>query len=354
MRIRYHQLFFFFVLILLALGVLFVFDASVAEAYQQFNDKFYFARQQLVWAGFGLIAMFISSYIPMKWFRFIGPVVFFGSLAMLVGVLIPGIGTKVQGARRWLIFGPVRMQPAELMKTGMILYFSSWLSTHQRLGPAFLLIGLVFSLIMLQPDLGSALVIVSIGIGLFIAAGGKWLHLSIMTGLGVLFILLLIITSPYRLNRVKTFLNQEGDPLGASYHIRQITIALGSGGLFGQGIGQSRQKYQYIPEASTDSIFAIAAEEIGFVGTSVILVIFLSLLLVGFRIAQQSSDPYTRLVAIGCVIWIGTQTAINLGSIVSLIPLTGVPLPYISYGGSSLLSILAASGILMGIGRRSS
>ena len=259
MNIRLHQLFFLLVLLLLALGVLFVFDASVAEAYQQFNDKFYFARQQLAWAGIGLVAMVISSYIPMKWLRFIGALVFFGALAMLIGVLIPGIGSKVQGARRWLIFGPIRMQPTELMKTGMILYFSSWLSSHQRPLPFLFFMTLIFGLIMLQPDLGSALIIAVIGIGLFVASGGKWLHLGAMTGIGLLGIVLLIMISPYRMNRVKTFFNQEGDPLGASYHIRQITIALGSGGWIGQGIGQSRQKYQYIPEASTDSSFAIAA-----------------------------------------------------------------------------------------------
>jgi len=353
MNMRSHQLLFFLVLVLLGLGVLFVFDASVAEAYQQFGDKFYFARQQLVWAGIGLIAMLISSYAPLKWLRFLGMFVFFTALAMLIMVLIPGIGAKVQGARRWLIFGPFRLQPAELMKMGMVLYFSSWLSTHQRLAPFAFLMTLIFGLIMVQPDLGSALVIVAIGVGMFIAAGGKWIHLGMMGVVGMIGIVLLIFASPYRMNRVKTFLDQEGDPLGASYHIRQITIALGSGGWFGQGIGQSRQKYQYIPEASTDSIFAIAAEEIGFLGSCVMLILFLSVLLVGFRICQCTHDRYARLVAVGCVIWIGSQTFLNLGSIVSLVPLTGVPLPYVSYGGSSLLSILAASGILMGIGRRS-
>jgi cell division protein FtsW len=212
----------------------------------------------------------------------------------------------------------------------------------------------IFGLVMLQPDLGSALVLGAIGFGMYVAAGGQIKHVMAIIGIGLLGILLLIVVSPYRRDRLKTFFSAEEDPLGASYHIRQITIALGSGGWFGQGFGQSRQKYQYIPEASTDSIFSIAAEEVGFVGSTVILLLYVGLMFTGLKIAEKPSDTYARLVAVGIVTWLGAQTAINLGSIVSIIPLTGVPLPYISYGGSALVSVLAASGILMGIGRRTS
>lgn len=349
---RLDRVLFFLVIILLLLGVLFVFDASVAEAFQQFNDKFYFARQQLLWAGAGLIIMMIASYFPAKFLKFIGVWVFFLALASLAAVLIPGIGSKVQGARRWIVLGPIRYQPAELMKMGMVLYFSSWLSKHQRPLPFLFFIGVVFGLVMLQPDLGSALVLGAIGFGMYIAAGAEWKHVLGIIGIGALGILMLILVSPYRMERLKTFFSAEEDPLGASYHIRQITIALGSGGWFGQGFGQSRQKYQYIPEASTDSIFSIAAEEIGFVGSSLMLLLYFLLFMTGLKIAEKPADTYIRLVAVGIVVWLSAQMAINLGSIVSLIPLTGVPLPFISYGGSSLVSVLAASGILMGIGRR--
>jgi cell division protein FtsW len=349
---KYHRWIILVVLLLLGLGVIFVFDASVAEAYQQFGDKYYFARQQLLWAGLGLMVMLFSSFIPIKFLRFVGGALFFGSLLLLLLVLIPGIGTKVQGARRWLVFGPARLQPAELMKMGMILYFSDWLSKHQKVGPFLFFMAVIFGLIMLQPDLGSALVLGSIGFGMYIAAGGPWKHIAAVAGCGVLGIVLLVLISPYRMERVKTFLSAENDPLGASYHIRQITIALGSGGWLGQGIGQSRQKYQYIPEASTDSIFAIAAEEVGFIGAGFIVSLYLSLVVLGTKIAEKVADPYARLVAIGMTIWIGSQTAINLGAVVSLIPLTGVPLPFISYGGSALILLLAGSGILIGIGRR--
>ncbi len=349
---RLDRVLFFLVLILLIVGVLFVFDASVAEAFQQFNDKFYFARQQVVWAGIGLVIMFASSYVPMKWLKYTGWVVFFFALLSLVLVLIPGVGSKIQGARRWIVLGPVRYQPAELMKMGMVLYFSSWLNKHQKPGTFLFFMTVIFVLVMLQPDLGSALVLGTIGFGMYIAAGGQWKHVLAIVGIGLLGVLGFIVISPYRMERVKTFFSTEGDPLGSSYHIRQITIALGSGGWFGQGFGQSRQKYQYIPEASTDSIFSIAAEEVGFVGSGVILALYFFVVLTGFKISEKPADTYVRLVAVGLVTWLGAQTFINLGSIVSLIPLTGVPLPFISYGGSALVSVLAASGILMGIGRR--
>ena len=349
---RLDSVLFFLVLILLIVGVLFVFDASVAEAFQQFNDKFYFARQQVVWAGVGLAVMLASSYVPMRWWKHTGWVVFYFAILSLLLVLIPGVGTKIQGARRWIVLGPVRYQPAELMKMGMVLYFSAWLSKHQKPGTFLFFMAAIFGLVMLQPDLGTALVLGTIGFGMYIAAGGQWKYVFSIVGIGFVGVVGLIAISPYRMERLKTFFSTEADPLGSSYHIRQITIALGSGGWFGQGFGQSRQKYQYIPEASTDSIFSIAAEEVGFVGSGIILALYFFVLLVGLKIAEKPADKYVRLVAVGLVTWLGAQTVINLGSIVSLIPLTGVPLPFISYGGSALVSVLAGSGILMGVGRR--
>ncbi|HZZ99040.1 MAG TPA: putative lipid II flippase FtsW [Candidatus Saccharimonadia bacterium] len=339
--------------ILVALGVLFVFDASVAEAFQNFNDKFYFAKQQIFWAGTGMIALWIASLLPMKFYKAIGMPLFFGSLVLLVAVLIPGIGTTVQGAQRWIVLGPARFQPAELTKIGMILYFSQWLLKKQHSIPFLTLTGAIFLLLLKQPDLGTALILGAIAVSIFIGAGGSWKSIAGVGIFGIIGVLALIIISPYRMQRLEAFQNPDKDPLGASYHIRQITIALGSGGLFGQGIGQSRQKYQYIPEASTDSIFAITAEEIGFVGALAVLGLYILVIWHGFRISEHATDQYSRLVALGIVTWIGMQTILNLGSIVALVPLTGVPLPYISYGGSSLISILAASGILIGIGKRS-
>lgn len=341
------------ILLLVALGVVFVFDASVAEAYQTFGDRFHFARQQVYWVVAGITVLLITSFIPMKMYKFASVPLFFVSLALLVAVLIPGIGTTVQGAQRWINLGAFRFQPAELAKLGVVLYFSQWLLKKHATIPFLTLVGLLFGLLLLQPDLGTALVLVSIAGSIYIGAGGSWKSVLGAGGVGVVAIVLMIAVSPYRMQRLAAFQDPERDPLGASYHIRQITIALGSGGLFGQGIGKSRQKYQYIPEASTDSIFAIAAEEIGFVGSIILLSLFLTVIWQGYRIAEHAPDQYSRLVALGITTWIGMQTVLNLGSIVALVPLTGVPLPYISYGGSAMISILAASGILIGIGRRS-
>ena len=347
-----ERLMFLTILLLLIAGVLFVFDASVAEAFYQFGDKYYFAKQQVLWAGLGLLALIVCSFVPVKVWKMVSSPVFFLSLGLLALVLLPGIGTTVQGAQRWIVYGGFRFQPAELAKLAVIFYFPTWLIHHQRIGPFAFFTTLLFGLLLFQPDLGTALVLMAICVGLYVSAGGSWKYIVGFGGVGILGVLLIVLVSPYRMQRITAFLNPETDPLGASYHIRQITIALGSGGLFGQGIGQSRQKYQYIPEASTDSIFAIAAEEIGFIGALVMLGLFSVVFIQGFAIAEKTKDPYEKLVATGIVIWVTSQTILNLGSIVALVPLTGVPLPFISYGGSSLISLLAGSGILIGVGRR--
>jgi len=340
------------IVILLLLGVIFVFDSSVAEAFQQFGDKYYFAKQQVVWIGIGLTALMIAAVLPPTLYRNIGGLLFFGSIMLLILVLVPGIGTAVQGARRWIVLGQFRFQPSELAKIGLILYFSSWFVKHQKMLPFVFLLSFVFGLLLLEPDLGTALIISAIAFGMYVAAGGRWKYVFYIAAGGIAAIALLIAVSPYRRERLKAYINPELDPLGSSYHIRQITIALGSGGWIGQGIGKSRQKYQYIPEASTDSIFAIAAEEVGFVGSIVILLLFLLLIREGFFIAEHTEDQYLRLVAVGITVWIASQTIVNLGAVTALFPLTGVPLPYFSYGGSSLVTTLAASGILVGIGRK--
>lgn len=352
MKIRPEKILFVCILLAVSLGVGLVYDASVAEAFTQFGDKMYFARQQIIWAGAGLASMLVSSFLPMGFWKKFGMLLFFFSFLSLIFVVIPGFGTLVQGARRWIIVGPIRFQPSELAKLGMILYFSSWLTKHQRGMPFFFLTSAIFGLIMLEPDLGTGLIILSIAVALFVTAGGSWRYVSGFSVVGALAIGALILLSPYKLQRVASYLNPEADPQGTSYHIRQITIALGSGGWFGQGIGKSRQKYRYIPEASTDSIFAIAAEELGFVGSVGILLLYAVIVMQGFRIAKRAKGKHDQLVAVGVTTWIAAQTLLNLGSVVALVPLTGVPLPFLSYGGSSLISMLASSGILIGIGRK--
>ncbi|MEP7167671.1 MAG: putative peptidoglycan glycosyltransferase FtsW [Candidatus Woesebacteria bacterium] len=351
MNVRALNLTIFFLTIgFIAFGLLVIYDVSVVESFATFGDAYYFLRSQALWAAISVVGLIIVSKIPTKWWLSLGPILFGLAVLLLIGVLIPSIGVRVGGARRWLSIAGFSLQPAELMKMGLVLYLSTWLLKPRRFLSFALLIGLLFGLIMLQPDLGSGLILLSIAAGMYIGAGKPIKHLIWMFGAGIVGILLLILVSPYRMQRLTTFLNPESDPQGKSYHIRQITIALGNGGLFGQGIGKSKQKYRYIPEASTDSIFAIMAEELGFAVCGMIIIGYMTLVYrmsAKVEILEQGSAP--QLLALGILTWIAAQILVNLSSVVALIPLTGVPLPFISYGGTALLSLCIAIGLFIGI-----
>ncbi|MBI4035299.1 MAG: putative lipid II flippase FtsW [Candidatus Chisholmbacteria bacterium] len=339
------------VLVLVAFGILMVYNASVVEAFSRFSDKFYFAKLQLRWVALGLVSLFITSYIPYQKLAKVSLPLFLISLFLLIVVLIPGVGVKVQGARRWLSFGPLTLQPAEIVKLTFVLYLASWLEKHQSFWPFMLLSGIVLGLVVLEPDLGTAVVITTTGFLVYFLSGAPLFALIILGLTGFLVSLILILSSGYRKARLLTFFNPTQDPLGTSYHIRQILIALGSGGLFGLGIGRSRQKYAYLPQATTDSIFAIIAEELGFLGAAAVIALVLLVMYRGFKIASHSPNRLGQLLAGGITSWLGLQAFINLASMVVIVPLTGVPFPFISYGGSSLFISLTAIGILLNISR---
>lgn len=340
------------IVLLTAFGVLMVYDASVAEAFREFSDKFYYARLQLQWAIVGLVALLMASRVPLKLVKKLALPFFVITVLMLIAVLIPGVGQKVQGARRWLSVGGLTLQPSELVKLSFVLYLSSWLEKQQKLAPFLMVTGLILILVMSQPDLGTTIVVILTGLLMYFLSGASVILLGLIGLMGFLGGIGLIVSSEYRRNRLLTFFNPADDPLGTSYHIRQILIALGSGGFWGVGIGRSRQKYQYLPEAPTDSIFAVIGEEVGFIGGVIVIGLFLFLLYRGFKIAQKAPTPFTQLLAGGITGWLGIQTFINLASMVALVPLTGVPLPLVSYGGSSLVTILAAIGLLINISRQ--
>jgi cell division protein FtsW len=286
------------------------------------------------------------------------------SFFSLILVLIPGIGTKVLGARRWLVLGPLTFQPAELVKLSFIIYLSAFLlnesfgfeepvsSNKKKLLPFLVMLFILLGLVMLEPDLGTAIVLAATGLVVYFASGASLFYLTLVGIIGILSGVGLILFSPYRRERLLTFLNPTRDPLGASYHIRQILIAIGSGGWLGIGLGQSRQKYEYLPAVTTDSIFAVVAEELGFIGAVALLSIFLILIWRGMKIAKEAPDEFGRLLAVGITSWIGFQFLVNLSAMVALVPLTGVPLPFISYGGSSLVLSLTGMGILANIARQ--
>lgn len=340
------------VLIFVCVGILIVYDVSIAESLSLYGDKFFVARQQLLRAFLGVVGLFVAWRIPTGLWKKAGLGIFLSALVLLVLVLIPGIGSVISGAKRWIVVGPIPFQPSELMKIGLIFYLASWLTKPRRFQSFLLLIGIVFGLIMLEPDLGSGIVLLLIALSMYFVSGKPIKHFVWFFGVGFIGILGLIILSPYRMQRLTTYINPDSDPQGKSYHIRQITIALGNGGLFGQGLGKSRQKYQYIPEAMTDSIFAIVAEEIGFVGCGIIIFGYILLFSRMATRVSELKEGEERLIGAGIASWLAAQTLVNLGSVVALIPLTGVPLPFISYGGSSLIIILAAVGIFLGLGKQ--
>lgn len=338
-----------FVLSFALFGLIWIFDASVPESLQSFGIPWHYGLRHSLWLMIGSIVFLSTSLIPWQWWKRAAPFIFILALVLLIAVLIPGIGTRLQGAQRWILLGPFPIQPSEITKLALILFQASWLSKHQRFGPFVFFTGLITGLILLQPDLSTATILLLLSTTLFFAAGGQIKPLVIFGSLATIAGLLLILAAPYRRERLLTFLNPASDPLGKSYHIRQITLALGRGGLMGQGVGLSKQKQHYIPEAANDSIFAVYAEELGFVGSLMLFLLYLLLIRTGLATAKKQTEPFPYLVATGVTSWIGIQTLFNLAAMVALIPLTGVPLPLMSYGGSALVSVMAGLGLLLGL-----
>lgn len=337
------------IFVLVAIGLIAVADASAPQALSQFNDKFFFVKQQAVWAAAGLAAMLVVSKINYKFWGKVATPFFFASLFLLIIVLIPGIGAKLLGARRWIAVGSFNLQPSEIIKLAMAMYFAKLASVKKGPASFFIPFAAVLLLIMLQPDLGTAIVVAVIGLSQIFISGINLLYFLGAFGFGALAAFVLIILSPYRKDRLMTFLQNTSDPLGRDYHIRQILLSLGSGGLFGVGIGQSHQKYLFLPEASTDSIFAVILEELGFLGGLVLIGLFIFFLIKGMKVVMSAPDDFGKVLSIGIVTWLGGQILLNMCSMAALVPLTGIPLPFISYGGSSLVMILVACGILLNI-----
>lgn len=341
-------------LLIVFLGLLFIFEASAPESFELVGHPFWFVRQHSIRVFLGLGLLVLSAFTPKNTWHKLSPLLFFGSLVLLLATLIPGLGVELNGAKRWLNLGPLTFQPVELLKISVALYFGRWLSEHQRLLPWLTLTALPASILLFQPDFGSLLIIGGTSFCLFFLAGANLRSLALVSIVGLVGLSLAVFSSPYRLQRVTTFLDPSIDPLGSSYHIRQITIALGNGGLFGRGIGQSQQKYAYIPEPSTDSIFAIIAEEIGLFGSILFICLYLTWLYsLYLLIKNRNKKTFETLASLGLLSWISIQMVINLAAVVALIPLTGLPLPLISYGGTSAIITLWSVGILISLQKKS-
>ncbi len=338
-------------IILTVLGLIAVADASAPLAIKNYGDKFYFAKQQFFWALAGLISMFVATKIHYLYWSKIGSIMFFGSIVGLFLVFIPGLGINVLGASRWINLGPYSFQPSELIKLSLSIYLAKVYSKGMPVSAYFLPVVVIAGLVMLQPDLGTTSIIVGLAMVQIFASGINIFKFAGAGIIGGIAALILILTSSYRRERLMTFLKVSHDPLDEGYHIRQILLALGSGGFWGVGLGQSRQKFLFLPETATDSIFAVIAEEIGFLGSTLFILLFIAFVVKGIKIASKSPDKFSFMLATGITAWIGVQVFLNIASMVALVPLTGIPLPFVSYGGSSLVLTLIGVGILLNISK---
>jgi cell division protein FtsW len=344
---------------LTVIGLVMVLSASSVSAYARFGSSFLFFRRQLVYAVVGGVALWITSRMRHRaWERLAAPLLVV-TVVLLGLVLHPAAGTVAGGSARWIAVGPVTVQPSEIAKLAVIAFASAllarrWSELHDvgRLAmPLLPVVGLVCALIMLQPDLGTTLVLAGAVFALLFVAGARLWHLLVgLIGSGLLGFALIYIEG-YRWSRFIAFLNPWADPQGAGYQIIQSMIALASGGPLGVGLGASRQKWLYVPNAHTDFIFSIIGEELGLIGNLAVLALFGTFVYAGIRIAMRATDTFGRFMASGITAWIGLQAIVNLGAVTGLLPITGVPLPFVSFGGSALVVSLAAVGILVSIGR---
>ncbi len=351
----------FLTIFLVLFGLLMLLSASSVLSYEKFQNTYHFFTHQLIFGLIpGVLLFYLCSKIDFRVWKKFAFFLLLISVFLLIIVLIPGIGAHYNKARSWInIFG-FSLQPSEIVKLTFLIYLASWLDDkglkkikdfHYGLMPFVILISVIIILMLLQPDLGTLSIIFLISLISFYVGGGHVKHiLMIMGGAGIFFLAAIKFTS-YRMARFAAFFNPGADPQGAGYHLNQALIAVGSGGLFGMGLGHSRQKYGYLPEVAGDSIFPIMAEELGFFISVIYIVLIFILIYRGFMIAKNSKTYYGRILAIGISSWIGFQSFLNIGSMLGLVPMTGIPLPFISYGGTAMIMTLAAMGILVNISR---
>lgn len=348
-------------IILITLGLIVLSSASAVIAFQNFNNSYFFLKNQIINGLLvGLVLFFIMLKIDYHQWKRWSFWLFALTVFFLVLVFIPGLGQTYGGSTRWInIFG-FNFQPSEISKLTFLIYLASWLEKRGERGvrdfrqgflPFLFIFLIMMFLIFLQPDLGTMIIIALIGVVIYYVAGASYKHLGGLISVGVFLLVLVILLAPYRLARLTAFINPQVDPLGISYHINQAKIAIGSGGILGLGLGHSRQKYNYLPEVTGDSIFAILAEELGLIFSIFLIILFLTILVRGFKIAKTSSDRYGQLLAAGITSWLCFQAFINIATMVALVPLTGIPLPFVSYGGTALAVILAGCGLLLNISK---
>lgn len=355
------RLFLFYLAAILVFGLLILISASAPYAYNKFGDTYYFIKRQILFGLLpGIVMFLLAAKLNYKIWQKISWPFYVVCLILLILVFIPGIGAAI-GAKSWIYISIFHFQPAELAKLGVIILLAGLLSDPERnlrdwkngLLPVLAILAPVVGLILFQPDIGTLSIFAVVVFGMLYLAKIPKIYLAVLGLLGAGCFIALIFIAPYRMERLTVFMHPELDPQGIGYQINQASLAVGSGGLWGLGYGHSRQKYQYLPEVQADSIFAVMAEEMGFIVTGLFIVLLLLFIWRCLKIAKQSPDTFSCLLVAGIAVWFFSQSFINIAAMLGIMPLTGVPLPFVSHGGSALLVALTAAGIIAGVSRQS-
>lgn len=348
-------------ILLLIFGLVVLSSAGVVEGEKKFSSAYYYLNRQLLFGVLpGLALMFLFSKIDYKFWKKMSLLVLLGALFLLAMVFMPSFGQGLKGATRWISIGGFSFQPSEILKLSLIIYLAAWFGNRDErvknwtygMAPFFLVLSFVAALLALQPDIGTLIVVTLISLGIYFFAGSEIKHILIILSVVALAFVAMIWLEPYRLDRIKTFIDPSADPRGISYQLNQSLISIGSGGMFGVGFGKSTQKFGFLPEVIHDSIFAVVVEELGFIGGAFLVALFLILAFLLVRTANSISDKFGKLVVMGMAVWITGQAFLNISAISGLAPLTGIPLPFVSYGGTAMMVLLAGMGIVLNIARR--
>jgi cell division protein FtsW len=344
---------------LIVFGWVMVYSSSAIFAENRFHDQYYFLKKQVMWSLIGSAAFLMSANMPLSFIQRNVRPLFIGTIAALVMVLF--VGKQIYGAQRWLNFGPISFQPSELAKVVMVFLVADYLDRRQSrmrdfkkgMVPLLAMTGLMTGLILIEPDLGTPVLMAMVFVSLLVLGGARWLHLILLGASLLPVIALAVFKVRYRMDRILAYLNPWSDPMGTGYQLVQSLLALGSGGFFGRGLGESRIKISNLPEAHTDFVFSVLGEELGLLGTLLCAGLFLFLCIRGLRIAMEAKSFFSRLTAAGISLTIGFQAVINMGVACGLLPTKGMPLPFLSFGGSSLVIMMISIGILANVSRES-
>ncbi len=344
----------------LLLGFVLLASASGPTGFVKFHDSYYFLKHQVIFGLLpGAMGCIVASRVPYGMYRRFAGVMLIASLALLLSVFIPGLGTDLGTfARQWIHIGTFTVQPSEIVKLTFLFYIAAWMEKrsehelrdiHSGLIPFVIVLSVIMGLLLFERDTGTLGVIVVMALAVYFSAGAPFRYFAVFGGVGVALFALLMKFSSYRAARLMTFLHPELDPNGVGYHINQALLAVGSGGFFGRGYGHSLQKFQYLPEVSGDSIFAVIAEELGFLLTTAFLLLYVGFLQRGLKIAASAPDAFGRYLVVGVMAWIGAQAFFNIAAMLGVLPITGVPLPLVSYGGTALAVTLTALGVVLNV-----